>query len=137
MPLRGSKTYLFLRQKAIFLTPLWLIKVKNLLVMLTDGHASRFNIDLMRFCRDKRPPDSAHVIQLLDLIHSALHHTHRSGSEKVFNDNEKIERDGFLDILAVWNRFATKESIIKAAKRVGIREQGLNWQDAGRKIWEN
>ena len=24
------------------------------LVMLTDGHSNRFNIDLMRFCRDER-----------------------------------------------------------------------------------
>ena len=34
-----------------------------------------------------------------------------------------------MDILAdVWDKWATKESIIKAAKRVGISNHGLNWQ---------
>ena len=32
---------------------------KKPLVMLTGGHSSRFNIDLMRFCRDKRREDIA------------------------------------------------------------------------------
>ena len=43
--------------------------------------------------------------------------------------NEAIDRHGFLDILAsIWSKWVTKESIVKAGKRVGISEEGLNWQ---------
>ena len=89
----------------------------------------------MRFCRMERlrqymgPPDSTHVTQLLDQINDALHMSYRSGTKEIFNDYDTIDRHGFLDILAsIWTKWATKESIIKAARRVGISKEGLNWK---------
>ena len=75
------------------------------------------------------PPDSTHVTQLLDQINAALHMFYRSGTKEIFNDYDTIDRHGFLDILAsIWTKWATKESIIKAARRVGISKEGLNWK---------
>ena len=75
------------------------------------------------------PPDSTHVTQLLDQINAAFHMSYRSGTKEIFNDYDTIDRHGFLDILAsIWTKWATKESIIKAARRVGISKEGLNWK---------
>jgi len=75
------------------------------------------------------PPDSTHVTQLLDQINSSLHQIYRATSKTLFRNDETIDRQGFLDILSsVWSQWATKESIIKAAKRVGISAEGLNWR---------
>ena len=70
------------------------------------------------------PPDSTHVTQLLDQINAAHHQAYRSGARKIFKD----DRHGFLDIIASKWTWETKESIVKAAKRVGTGEEGLNWQ---------
>ena len=43
---------------------------KKPVVVLTDGHSSRFNVDVLRTCRDEKlrqylgPPGSTHVTQL-------------------------------------------------------------------------
>ena len=107
---------------------------KKTVVVLTDGHSSRFNVDVLRTCRDEKlrqylgPPDSTHATQLLDQINAALHHSYHSSSKVLFK-NEAVDRHGFLDILAsIWSKRVTKESIVKAGKRVGISEEGLNWQ---------
>ena len=91
--------------------------------------------DVLRFCHQKDvrqflgPPDTTHVTQLLDQINASLHQSYCSHSENLFNENEVIDRQGFMNILAsMWSSWATKETIVKAAKKVGISSDGLNWQ---------
>ena len=43
--------------------------------------------------------------------------------------NIKIDRQGFLDILAeIWPTWASSNSNVNAAKRVGITSEGLDWR---------
>jgi len=54
-------------------------KIQRPVVLMLDGHASRFDIDVLRFCREKQihvflsPPDTTGLTQPLDQINAALH----------------------------------------------------------------
>ena len=49
--------------------------------------------------------------------------------DQVF-DGEKVNREGFMQILAIiWDVWITKESLIKAARRVGIISFGISIND--------
>ena len=79
--------------------------IEKPVVSLTDGHSSRYNLDVLRFCRRAEvnqfmaPPDSTHVTQLLDQVNAALHQRYRACAKELFHDNA-IDREGLLDILA-------------------------------------
>ena len=69
--------------------------------------SSRFNIDLVPFCRNENfwqfmtPPLSlTNVTKLLDQINASLHQVSRDCTKFLFRDDETISRQGFLDILA-------------------------------------
>ncbi len=57
--------------------------VQRPVIMMCDGHSSRFDLDVLRFCQDKQiclfltPPDTTSVTQLLDQINNALHSSYR------------------------------------------------------------
>ena len=60
-----------------------MIKVQYPVVVLTDEYASRFDQDVMRFCREHEifqvlsPPDTTNVTQLLDQLLVNLHRCYR------------------------------------------------------------
>ena len=102
--------------------------------MLTDGHSSRFDVNVLRFNKDNKmtshvsPPDTTSVTQTLDQINASLHSTYNSESDKYFHDNH-INREVFMEILAdVWKNWTTAESIVKAWKRCGISSEGLSYE---------
>ena len=53
----------------------------------TDGHSSRFNFEVLQFCREKQirmfvsPPDTTGVTQLLDQINQKLHLEYKNSKE--------------------------------------------------------
>ena len=102
--------------------------------MLTDGHSSRFDVNVLRFNRENKmtshvsPPDTTSVTQTLDQINAALHSSYIRECDKFFRDNH-INRELFLEILAdVWKNWTTAESIVKAWRRCGISSEGLSYE---------
>ena len=58
-------------------------KIKKPVVMLTDGHSSRFTLPVVKFCQSAEiyqfvsPPDTTAVTQVLDQVNSSLQLTER------------------------------------------------------------
>ena len=97
--------------------------------MVTDGHSSRLDINVLRFCHDKQinqfvlPPDTTGVTQPLDQVNSSLH---RCYSKKAVLENH-INCEAFMIILSqIWNSWTSPHSLVKAAKRCGISEGELS-----------
>ena len=110
-------------------------KVRKPIVVLTDGHSSRYDADVMQFYRKEDIPqfmglpDTIELTQLLDQVFANLHACYSNEKDQVF-DGEKVNREGFMQILAsIWDVWTTKESLIKAARRVGITSSGININD--------
>ena len=102
------------------------------IAMLTDGHSSRFDIDVLRFNQEKEmtshvsPPDSTSTTQALDQINASLHSAYGDECDKFFRDNH-INREVFMEVLgSIWSKWTSKEAIVKAFKRVGISTSGLS-----------
>ena len=58
-----------------------------------------------------------------------MHACYSNEKDQVF-DGEKVSREGFMQILAdIWDSWTTKESLLKAARRVGITSSGINIHD--------
>ena len=102
-------------------------------VVLSDGHSSRFNADVMEFLRDQDiylfigPPDTTGVTQLLDQINQSLHSQYRSHKKDLFAENGTINREGFVQILGkMWRKWAQPDAIVNASKRFGISVDGLD-----------
>ena len=73
------------------------------------------------------PPDTTGATQLLDQINQSLHSEYRMHKDFMFTPECTINREGFMRILAkMWPTWAIKESIVKAAKRVGVASNGLS-----------
>lgn len=107
-------------------------KVQKPVVVLTDGHASRFDPDVMRFCREHEiyqflsPPDTTNVTQLLDQLFVNLHSCYRDVKDNLYFD-ETVNRECFMDILSVcWGKWTNQHSILNAARKVGITKSELN-----------
>ena len=100
--------------------------------MLTDGHSSRFDLDVLRINHEKEmnshasPPDTTSTTQPLDQINSSLHTAYSKECNKFFLDNH-INREVFMQLLAdIWDTWTNAEAIIKAFKRCGISKDGLS-----------
>ena len=56
-------------------------------VVMTDGHSSRFDLDLLKFCQEKQiiqfwsPPDTTSLLQPLDQINALIHRFYRLEEE--------------------------------------------------------
>lgn len=106
--------------------------IKRPVVMLTDGHGSRFNVDVLRFCRDKQirqfvsPPDTTSTTQLLDQVNQVLHSAYRNEIKDIIMDEHINKRVFMLVLSEIWDSWTSREMLIKAAKRVGISSDGLN-----------
>ena len=102
-------------------------KILRPVVVLSDGHSSRFHYTLLRFLREKEihlyisPPDTTGLTQLLDQINKALHEHYANAKENLFNQHQTINRKVFmLPLASMWDKWATPESVHKAGKKVGI-----------------
>lgn len=113
--------------------------IQRPVVVLSDGHSSRFDSDVLTFLRNKNirlfisPPDTTGVTQLLDQINQKLHSEYRSAKSELFSPFMTINREGFMKILAeLWPEWASNETITNAGKKVGISCKGLSveWMQA-------
>ena len=79
--------------------------VQKPVLVLMDGHSSRFDYDVLKFCSKNNihlfvgPPDTTGVTQLLDQINHKLHHEYRLAKNDTFMSHESINRNGFMLIL--------------------------------------
>ena len=73
------------------------------------------------------PPDTTGVTQLLDQLNKNIHYKYRVTKENMFKSTEAINKEAFMIILAnIWGKWESKESIVKAARVVGVTSTGLN-----------
>ena len=107
--------------------------VERPVVILSDGHSSRFDLDVLTFLRSKQMrlyitwPDTTSVLQLLDQVNQSLHSEFRKAKNKLFTSVMTINREGFMLILAeAWQTWTSRESLVNAAKRVGVTPMGLD-----------
>ena len=107
--------------------------VQRPVVVLTDGHSSRYDIEVLRFCKEKQihqfvsPPDTTGLLQPLDQINSMLHSAYRNSLEENFAPGSHVNRESFMLILAeIWPNWASKESVRKSFKRCGITKASLD-----------
>ena len=67
------------------------------------------------------------MTQLLDQVNRTLHLRYKNSKHELFATARNINREGFRNILAnMWNGWVSKQSLLKAAKCVGITATGLN-----------
>ena len=103
-------------------------------MVLADRHSSRFHYKVLHFLHDNKinlyisPPDTTGVTQLLDQSpNQNLHHEYEKKRNDLFTTFQTINREGFKTTLgAMWDKWASRDTIINAAKRVGISKEGLN-----------
>ena len=101
--------------------------IERPVVILSDGHSSRFDLDVMLFLRSRQMrlyitwPDTTALLQLLDQVNQSLHTEYRKTKAALFTQVMTINREGFMMILAeLWSSWTSKESLINAARRVGV-----------------
>jgi hypothetical protein len=110
--------------------------IERPVVLTSDGHSSRFDYEVLKFCLEKKirlfisPPDTTGVTQLLDQCNRNIHLEYKVAKACLFTPTMKVNREGFMLSLAnMWDKWATPTLIRKAAKRVGISAEGLNIND--------
>ena len=98
--------------------------VKKPVVIVTDGHSSRFDTSVLEFLRDNGihlfigPPDNR-----------ALHHHYRNVKGELFNNTMTIDRKAFMltcILTEVWKVWAPSAAIVNAARKVGVTPDGLD-----------
>ena len=87
--------------------------IKKHVVILSDGHSSRFDAEVMEYFRDQDiymltgPPDTTGVTQLLDQINQSLHSQYRSQKKDLFTEDGTTNCEGFMQILGnMWRNWA-------------------------------
>lgn len=108
--------------------------IERPVVVLSDGHSSRFDFKVLKFLRESNihlyitPPDTTGVTQLLDQSpNQKLHQEYEKKKNEMFTPFQTIKKEMFMKILAeIWDKWATKSVIVNAAKRVGIFKEGLS-----------
>ena len=88
--------------------------IKWPVVVLSHGHSSRFDCDVLTFLRGKKmrlfitPPGTTGITQLLDQINQKLHSEYSSTKSELFTLFMKINREGFMKTIAVlWPEWAS------------------------------
>ena len=110
--------------------------IERLVVLTSDGHSSRFDFETLKFCNEKKirlfisPPDTTGVTQLLDQCNKNIHLEYKVAKENLFTSLMTINLEVSMFSLAdMWDTWATPKTIQKAARKVGISEEGLNFTD--------
>ena len=78
-------------------------QIQRPVILLYDGHSSRFDYKVLRFLRENKidmfvsPPDTTGVTQLLDQApNSKLHQGYNSTKDKLFTPFQTINREGLV-----------------------------------------
>ena len=107
--------------------------VKRPVVLLSDGHGSRMKDEVLLFLFQNEiwlfitPADTTDVTQLLDQLNKIIHQQYKVAKDGLFTAFNAINREAFMIILAnIWNTWVTRESLVNAARQVGITSTGLS-----------
>lgn len=107
--------------------------VQRPVVLLSDGHSSRLNHDVLSFLLSNQiqlfvtPPDTTGVTQLLDQLNKNIHQEYEKEKAAMFTNFNTLNREAFMLILAnIWNKWVSKEIVINAARKVGITASRLS-----------
>ena len=110
-------------------------QIERPVVLLSDGHSSRMNYDVLSYLESRgirlfiSPPDTTGVTQLLDQLNKNIHQEYEKEKALMFTEFNSLNREAFMLILSrIWGRWATKDRLINAARRVGITNDSLNVQ---------
>ena len=104
-------------------------------VWTTDGHASRLNSDMLRWCRENRwimyisPPHTTGIHQALDQIFKTWHDTFNGIVKRWTNENtgEEVNKKKFTDIFSeAWTKWTTPDKIVTAFVRAGLSIKGID-----------
>ena len=108
-------------------------QIERPVVLLSDGHSSRLEYDVLAYLQSRKinlfisPPDTTGVTQLLDQLNKNIHQEYEKEKASMFTEFNSLNREAFMLILAnIWDRWATKERLINAARRVGITNDTLS-----------
>ena len=108
------------------------------IVIIADGHKSRFGSDVMKTCEETKmeqyliPPDTSGSTQFHDQVNQRLHDKYEEKKSELYSGFSDINKEAFMTILGeIWSEWVTPAQLVKAAKRVGISDSGLdvNWMD--------
>ena len=104
-------------------------------VWTTDGHASRLNTDVLRWCRENSwimylsPPHTTGIHQSLDQIFSTWHKTFNAIVKRWSDENtgKELNKIIFTSMFAeAWGKWTSPTKIVGAFHRVGISVSGLD-----------
>ena len=108
-------------------------EVQHPVIVIADGHASRFDesvlsfLNLSEMCLFILHADTSGGTQMHDQCNARLHALYDEKKHDLYNQLANFKRESFMNILAeCWEEFATPTVLINAAKRVGISSEGLN-----------
>ena len=83
--------------------------IQRQVVILSDGHGSRFDVDVLLFLRSKLMrlyitfPDATALLQLLDKVNQRFHGGYRRAKSELFTSVITINRGSLMTILAkIW-----------------------------------
>ena len=112
------------------------VGIERPVVLTNDGQSSRSDFEILKFCHEKKirlfisPPDTTGVTQPLDQCNKNIHLEYKVAKENLFTSLMTINREAFMLSLAdMWDKWAIR----KAARKVGISEEGLNVTDIHQK----
>ena len=101
-------------------------------LVIADGHKTRFQGNVMDHCSENHldqfilPPDTSGVTQMHDQINQLLYAEYEKKKTEMYSEYSDINKECFMNILAdIWSDWTKPERIVKAAKRVGISQDGL------------
>ena len=97
--------------------------IEHSVVLTSDGHSSRFDFEILKFCNEKKicrfisPPDTTGVTQLLDQCNKNIHLEYRVAKENLFTSLMTINREAFILSLAyMWDKWANPQNNPKSSK---------------------
>ena len=104
-------------------------------VWTTDGHSSRLNTDVLRWCRENgwimyvSPPHTTGIHQALDQIFKTWHDTFNGVVERWAEDNtgKELNKKIFTDMFGeAWAKWTGPAQIVGACRRVGLSVKGVD-----------
>ena len=110
-------------------------EVKKPVCWMTDGHSSRFNFEVLQWCRDNQwkiyvsPPHTTGIHQPLDQIFKTWHDIFnaRVASWSELHTGIQLEKSTFINLFAeAWPKWTKPDIIVAAFRRCGVSIRGLD-----------
>ena len=108
-------------------------RVVRPVVVIEDGHASRFDEGVMQYALDHDNeqfllhPDTSSTTQMHDQVNTWLHKKYDDAKDEMYSRMANLNREDFMHIIAkCYGEAYSRDALVKAAKRVGISSHGLN-----------